>query len=137
MLDKFTLIRSVDARNSNHEPNMVFQTGNLEAAPRVNPKGHLYPAIGSIVAKLHGPNHPAMPAYAAFMKSRSHLAFAGYLGKQYDPFVANDAARLPVYDLVGNDTGTLSGGKIFELPVDVPARRMDDRQSLTRHFDRL
>lgn len=34
MLDKFTIIRSVDARHSNHEPNMVFQTGNLEAAPR-------------------------------------------------------------------------------------------------------
>ena len=33
MLDKFTLIRSVDARESNHEPNQVFQTGNLEAEP--------------------------------------------------------------------------------------------------------
>src|SRR5438445_3240180 len=76
MLDKFTLIRSVDARHSNHEPNMVFQTGNLAAAPRVNPLGHLYPAIGSIVAKHHGANFPGMPAYATFMKSRSHLAFA-------------------------------------------------------------
>ena len=36
MLDRFTLIRSVDARHSNHEPNKVFQTGNTEAAPRVN-----------------------------------------------------------------------------------------------------
>ena len=40
-----------------------------------------------------------MPPYVAFMQSRSHLAFAGYLGKQYDPFIANQAARLPVYDL--------------------------------------
>ncbi|HVW35758.1 MAG TPA: DUF1501 domain-containing protein, partial [Pirellulales bacterium] len=53
MLDKFTLIRSVDASFSNHEPNMVFQTGNLAAAPRVNPEGDKYPAIASIVAKLH------------------------------------------------------------------------------------
>ena len=30
MMDKFTIIRSVDPRNSNHEPNKVFQTGNLE-----------------------------------------------------------------------------------------------------------
>src|SRR5947208_4571709 len=36
MLDRFTLIRSVDCRHSNHEPNMVLQTGNLDAAPRVN-----------------------------------------------------------------------------------------------------
>ena len=34
MLDKFTLIRSVDCRHSNHEPNQVMQTGHREAAPR-------------------------------------------------------------------------------------------------------
>ena len=54
MLDRFTLIRSVDARHSNHEPNMVFQTGNTEAAPRVNRAGHLYPAVGSIIAACFG-----------------------------------------------------------------------------------
>src|SRR3954452_158815 len=61
MMDRFTLVRSVDATHSNHEPNQVFQTGNREAAPRVNPRGRLYPAIGSIVAKYHGANHPVMP----------------------------------------------------------------------------
>lgn len=44
---------------------------------------------------------------------------------------------LPVYDLVGNDTGALSGGKLFELPLDVPARRMGDRESLLKNLDRL
>ena len=34
-----------------------------------------------------------MPPYVAFMTSRSHLAFGGYLGKQYDPFIANQAAQ--------------------------------------------
>src|SRR5690242_3766948 len=38
MLDRFTLIRSVDCRESNHQPNMVMQTANLEAEPRTNPK---------------------------------------------------------------------------------------------------
>ena len=64
MLDKFTIIRSVDARHSNHEPNTVFQTGNLEAEPRTNPRGATcIPAIGSIVAKHHGaepPGHAAL-----------------------------------------------------------------------------
>jgi hypothetical protein len=86
MLDKFTIIRSVDARHSNHEPNMVFQTANPAAEPRVNPEAVMYPSLASVVAKHHGANNPAMPPYAAFMKSRSHLAFSGYLGKQYDPF---------------------------------------------------
>ena len=30
ILDRFTLVRSVDARHSNHEPNQVFQTGSLD-----------------------------------------------------------------------------------------------------------
>src|SRR4051812_24654571 len=37
MLDKFTILRAVDAHHSNHEPNAVFQTGNLDAEPRLNP----------------------------------------------------------------------------------------------------
>ena len=63
LLDRFTLIRSVDARNSNHEPNKVFQTANLEAEPRVNPKAEQYPAIASIVAKHHGANNPLLPLF--------------------------------------------------------------------------
>ena len=137
MLDKFTLIRSVDARNSNHEPNQVFQTGNLEAAPRVNPNGGSYPAIASVVAKHHGANHPAMPPYVAFRKSTSHLAFAGYLGKQYDPFIGNDAARLPVYDNVGKDLGTVNGGDLFKLPGTVTHERIFERRALIQEFDRL
>ena len=137
MLDKFTVIRSVEPRKSSHVPHMVFQTGNREAAPRTNPKGHLYPAIGSVVAKMHGPNHPSMPPYAAFMRSRSHLAFAGYLGKQYDPFIANHATRLPVYTKVGVDTGRVSGADLLRIPTGLNANRLTTRQSLVQQFDRL
>lgn len=137
LLDKFTILRSVDATHSNHEPNRVFQTGNSEAAPRVNRSGHLYPAIGSVVAKHHGPNHPSMPAYAAFMRSRSHLAFAGHLGRQYDPFMAQQAARLPIYDLVGTDTGQVSAPSLFQMPEGIDLDRIQDRRSLMREFDRI
>ncbi|HVC98657.1 MAG TPA: DUF1501 domain-containing protein [Pirellulales bacterium] len=137
MLDKFTLVRSVDARYSNHEPNTVFQTANLAAEPRENPEAEKYPAIASIVAKLHGPNHPAMPPNVAFMKSRSHLAFGGYLGKKYDPFLAEGAAKLPLYDLVGNDTGRTSGADLFQLPRGLSHDRLNDRRSLLADLDRL
>jgi hypothetical protein len=137
LLDRFTLIRSVDARHSNHEPNQVFQTGSTEAAPRVNPRGRLYPAIGSIVAKHHGANHPSMPAYAAFLRGRSHLAWGGYLGRRYDPFIANSAARLPVYDLVGRDTGRLSEPDLFRLPGGLTFERIATRRGLLRQLDRL
>ena len=137
MLDRFTLIRSVDARHSNHEPNMVFQTGNTEAAPRINPRGRMYPAIGSIVAKVHGPNHPGMPPYIAFMKSRTHLAFGGYLGKKYDPFIADQAARLPVYTNVGVDTGRMTDADLFRLPLGISAERIQQRRALIHDFDQL
>jgi hypothetical protein len=137
LLDHFTLIRSVDARHSNHEPNQVFQTGNLDAEPRVNRNGDKYPAIGSVLAKLRGSNHPAMPPYVAFMKSPSHLAWGGWLGKEFDPFIANAAARLPVYTDVGVDTGVRRGGNLFRMPRGIDADRIHRRQDLLRSFDRL
>ncbi len=137
MLDRFTLIRSVDARHSNHEPNKVFQTGNTEAEPRENRHGDLYPAVGSVVAKHRGPNHPAMPPYVTFMKSRTHVAFGGFLGKQYDPFLADAAADLPVYTNVGVDTGRTTGGNLFRLPRGIDLDQVRERRSLLKAFDRL
>lgn len=137
MLDRFTIIRSVDARFSNHEPNQVIQTANLDAEPRISPRGELYPAIGSIVAKHHGPNTPGMPPYVTFLRSRTHVAFAGYLGKRFDPFIGNSAAVLPVYDTVGKDSGRLAGGDLFKLPRSLTAERLEDRLSLLQQFDRL
>jgi hypothetical protein len=137
MLDKFTILRSVDARHSNHQPNKVFQTANLAAEPRTNPEADKYPGIASIVAKYHGANHPAMPPYVAFMRDPTHVAFAGYLGKEYDPFIGNKAARLPVYDLVGNDTGATTGADMFRLPETLSYDRIQTRRDLVAEFDRL
>ncbi len=137
MLDKFTLIRSVDARNSNHEPNKVFQTGNLAAAPRVNRQGDMYPAVGSVIAKHHGANQAGMPPYVAFMKSRSHVAFAGHLGKQYDPFIAERATDLPIYSNVGVDTGKTTGADIFRLPRGLTHERIHQKRELLKQIDRL
>ncbi len=120
LLDRLTLIRSVDATGSNHEPNQVFQTGNLTAEPRTNREAPLYPAIASIAAKQLGPNQPGMPPSVALnMQDRSHLAWGGYLGRRYDPFVAGDAARL------------------FQLPGGLDQQRLASRQELRGQFDRL
>jgi hypothetical protein len=137
MLDRFTLIRSVDATHSNHEPNRVFQTGNTEAAPRVNRTGHLYPAIGSVVARHRGPRRNGMPPYVGFWKSRSHIAFGGYLGRQYDPFPGDLAARLPVYTNVGEDTGRVTEADLFRLGAGLSYERLAERRALLRDFDRL
>jgi Protein of unknown function (DUF1501) len=137
MLDKFTIIRSMDARFSNHEPNRVFQTANRDAEPRLNPSGDMYPAIGSIVAKHRGANGPAIPPYVAFQTSRSHIATGGYLGRRYDPFIANRASKLPIYTDVGVDTGRRTDADFFQLPGGLTHKRLLDRRSLLTDLDRL
>lgn len=137
MMDRFTLIRSVDAKSSNHEPNMVFQTANLDAEPRVNPEASRYPAIASIVSKHKGANQQGIPPYIGFYRSRSHLAFGGYLGQQYDPFPGNLAAKLPIYDLVGNDSGKQSSGDMFEFSKGLSFERMQDRRRLLADLDTM
>jgi hypothetical protein len=137
MMDRFTILRSVDCAKSNHQPNQVLQTGFREAAPRVNPKGDMYPAIGSIVAKHHGANQPGMPPYVVFQKHHSHVAWGGWLGKQYDPFDGNEAADLPVYDLVGTPLGRTSGGNLFKAVAGLSHSRLADRRSLVEDLDRI
>lgn len=137
MLDKFTLIRSVDARHSNHSPNKVFQTANLAAEPRTNPEADSYPAIGAIVAKFGRKRQAGLPPYVTFMRHSEHVAQGGYLGKEYDPFVGNRAARLPQYTDVGKDTGQLSGGDLFQLPLGLSIERLNGRRTLLGEFDRL
>lgn len=137
MLDRFTIIRSVDARSSNHEPNMVFQTANLAAEPRINPDADTYPAIASIVAKHRGESRLGLPPYVGFYRSRSHIAFGGALGQQYDPFQGNSAAQLPVYDLVGKDTGTTTKAEMFQFPAGLDFERLADRRRLLSDLDTL
>jgi hypothetical protein len=120
MMDKLTIIRSVDARMSNHEPNQVFQTANLDAEPRINSEAEKYPAIASVVAKYRGAaNRDMPPSVVLNMQSRSHVAWAGYLGKQYDPFLGNQASSL------------------FTLPSGLDQDRVTTRHSLQQQFDRL
>jgi hypothetical protein len=137
MLDKFTLIRSVDCRKSNHQPNKVMQTGHRDAAPRVNPNADRIPSIASIVAKHHGANLAGMAPYVAFQTDPTHVGMAGILGQEFNPFIAQDAARLPLYTDVGVDTGRVSSPNLFSLPAGISADRIRRRTSLAQQIDQL
>ena len=120
LMDKLTVIRSVDARFSNHEPNQVFQTGNRAASPRTNREGDKFPAIASIVAQHRGLTKQDMPPSVVLnMQSRSHVAWGGYLGKEYDPFLGNKV------------------GSLFKLPAELNQERIRSRHELQQQLDRL
>jgi hypothetical protein len=137
LMDKLTVIRSVDCKSSNHEPNKVMQTGNREAEPRLNPNGDKYPSFGSVVARHRRASSGDMPAYVAFQKSRTHVAYGGWLGKEYDPFLANSAARLPILTDVGAQTGQTTGADLFRLSSGVSVERLEHRRDLASRFDRM
>jgi hypothetical protein len=120
LMDKLTIIRSVDARKSNHEPNHVFQTGNLDAEPRLSPNGDKYPAMASVIAKFRGPSDSQLPPYVVLnLKDRSHIAMGGYLGKQYDPFAGSNVSQL------------------LTLPDGLTRERIVTRRTLLEQVDRL
>lgn len=120
MLNKMTIVRSVDCRFSNHEPNMVMQSANLDAEPRINREAEKFPALASIIAKHRLESVPDLPPYVVLnMKSKSHVGWGGYLGHAYDPFLGNDV------------------GKLFSFPSGLTADRLQSRRLLTTDLDRL
>jgi hypothetical protein len=120
MMDRLTVIRSVDCRFSNHEPNMVMQTTNRAAEPRNNREADKFPALASIIAQERLKSSRELPPYVVLnMKSRSHVAWGGYLGGAYDPFNGNDV------------------GKLFTLPSGLSSDRLGERRTLNEDLDRL
>lgn len=120
MMDKFALLRSVDASASNHTP-ITFQAANPKARRvPVGRQGGGYPSMGSVAAKFHGPNQPGMPPFVALADSlRSDVYGAGDLGNTYEPL-----------------DGVKSKGR-FAMPAGVSVPRLRDRDQLRKSLDRL
>ncbi len=120
LMDRLTLIRSLDARGSNHQPNQVMQTGNRAAAPRANREGAMYPAISSIVGKLRGANQPGIPPSVHLnLRDRTHFAWGGWLGKQHAPFEGDKV------------------GQLIQLPGADSVNRLDNRRALMNSIERF
>ena len=138
MMDRFTILRSVDAMGSDHSPGKVMQSGTRKASPRRNPQGDLYPAMGSVVAKFRGPNQPGMPAYVSFNRDPAHIPGGGYLGMQHDPMNGHRAAGLPEYEGFGRlseSAAAESKAGRFDLPHGLTSQRLHQRQTLSQQLD--
>ena len=120
IMDRLTLIRSVDCSASNHTP-ITMQAGNA-LARRTNDgrDGGGYPAMGSIAAKFRGANVQGMPAFVGLANSwRADVWGEGHMGVAYQPV---NGLELP---------GRLSMPQGIDLP------RLADRVELRRQFDGL
>ncbi len=120
ILDKLTVIRSVDCSASNHTP-ITMQAGNPLARRTDDGRdGGGYPSMGSIVARFRGPNDPSLPAFVGLADQwKSDVWGAGQMGRGYEPVRGSDLA-----------------GR-FQLPKGVSLTRLSDRDALRRQFDHL
>src|SRR5262245_10177315 len=120
IMDKLTVIRSVDCSASDHTP-ITFQAGN-PLARRTNDgrDGGGYPSMGSLVAKLRGPNDPGMPAFVGLADSWvSDVWVSGHLGSEFEPV-----------------NGKALAGRFTPAP-GLTLERLSDRNELRTKFDRL
>ena len=118
IMDKLTLIRSVDCSASNHTP-ITMQAGNPLARRTDDGKdGGGYPSMGSIAAKFRGANAPEMPGFVALAPSlKSDVWGAGHMGGAYEPVDGKDlAGRLALYK-------------------GLTVERLDDRRTLVDQMD--
>ncbi len=120
MMHKFTVIRSVDCSSSDHTP-ITLQAGNPYARRTNNGQdGGGFPSMGSVAAKFHGPNAPAMPAFVGLADSwKADIWGAGHLGHNFEPVKGNE----------------LPGRLSLTAGVDLP--RLQDRSSLRQQFDTM
>ena len=118
MMNKFVIIRSMDASASNHTP-ITFQAANPKAQrTEIGRQGGGYPSMGSVAAKFRGANQPGMPPFVALANSMvADVYGAGDLGQQFEPI---DGLRVD--------------GK-FSLPKGVEVPRLQDRDQLRRELD--
>jgi hypothetical protein len=120
ILDKLTVIRSVDCSASDHTP-ITMQAGN-PLARRTNDgrDGGGYPSMGSVAAKFRGPVDPALPAFVALADSmKADVWGAGHMGGAYEPI-----------------QGTALAGQ-FVAPKGVSIDRLSDREQLRRDFNTM
>lgn len=120
IMDKLTIVRSVDCKTSNHTP-ITMQAGNPLARRLDKVKdGDGYPSMGSVVAKYRGANDPRMPAFVGLAPSwKADVWESGHMGSQFAPI----------------DGGALAGR--IALPQGIQLDRLGNRDELRRQFDQL
>jgi Protein of unknown function (DUF1501) len=132
MLDVWGQVRSVHHKMKNHNSAGYYcLTGKAPPTDdqRLRDSLELYPAYGSVVAKLLGPIQPGMPPFVAYPNvvrdgSITPGQQASFLGKSYDPFFFGADPNNRHFALPE-----------LELPSSVDLARLDRRRQLLEVVD--
>lgn len=118
MTDKLILLRTIVGAKNSHSSHQCM-TGRLKDNP---PPGG-WPEIGSVISKLEGPTHPAVPPYVNLTPPMRHPPYnfghPSFLGAGHTPFRP-------------------AGESINDMMLqDISLERLRDRRALLKSFDRF
>jgi hypothetical protein len=129
--DKLALVRSLTHGNHDHfDAAHWVQTGYHER--NLMGRSQAYPAQGSVVSLLRGPNQPGLPAYVcipeAYGATRGFYQQAGFLGTAHNPLNAGGAALSARYHINRPE---------LVLGPGLTAQRLADRRGLQQRIQAL
>lgn len=128
--DKFSIVRSLHHNQGDHFAGGHYMLTGRGGANGADTQGKS-PFVGAIATRMTGPRKPGMPAhaavpYAASIGLRPGYFGANYLGLAHNPFETDgdpNAANFKVQNI--------------QMPANMTVARLEDRQGLAKHFDKL
>jgi hypothetical protein len=123
IMDKLAILRSACHTNAGHGMGAQWMLTGYQPTIEVN--DNIYPACGSVVAKMRGPNEPGLPAYVNLPRNLN-LGKAAYLGASYNPFAPDNDPNSPGFQV-----------RNLKLPGRINADRLGRRRELLRDLDQI
>jgi hypothetical protein len=133
--DKMAFIRSVHHDNGDHFAAAHWMTTGYFGSNAAN-LPQQYPSVGSIVAKVKGPNKPEMPAYVGLPAAETIYLFPGYMGSAYLGPAYNPFDGDPDHKYIG----ATSNAKIGTHPIfksNTARTRLAHRVSVLEKYDQF
>ncbi|VTS01793.1 DUF1501 domain-containing protein [Tuwongella immobilis] len=121
VMDKMAIVRSAYHTNAGHGMGSQWMLTGYQPTIEVN--DNIYPACGSVVAKMKGPNEPGLPAYVTLPRLLN-LGKAAYLGASYNPFFPDDDPQNGGFQV-----------RNLRMPGRVNSQRLERRRELLTDLD--
>lgn len=123
LMDKLAIVRSIGHSSSSHGTSAhLTQTGYYLRDPQKREND--MPCLGSVAAKVRGPNAAGVPAFVSIPRSM-RFGGAAYLGKRYNPF-----------ETVGDPASADFRVNNLTLESSLNMDRLAERRSLLAGLDR-
>jgi len=121
IMDKLSIVRSAFHTNAGHGMGSQWMLTGWQPTIEVN--DNIFPCMGSVVAKMNGPNEQGLPAYVNLPRPLG-LGKAAYLGASFNPFSPDSDPNADGFQV-----------RNLKLPGRVDAARLSRRESLLKDLD--